>query len=125
MRFFHRHRAVFDTARHDEQLARAEIHRASMIGSPSEHDPTAALLAPRPELTRFVMRYKFAVDEVTTKMSILREEFRELHDYNPIEHLNARLKTPESILAKALRRGVDPTFDDLRRHVRDIAGVRC
>jgi putative GTP pyrophosphokinase len=87
--------------------------------------PSAAhLLTSRPDFTRFLMRYKFAVDEVTTKMNILREEFRELHDYNPIEHLNARLKPPESIVAKALRRGAAPTFEDLQRHVQDIAGVR-
>jgi putative GTP pyrophosphokinase len=93
--------------------------------SMQRNDATAAaLLTARPEFRRFVMRYKFAVDEVTTKMNILREEYRALHDDNPIEHLNARLKTPESILAKALRRGVAPTFDDLRHHVRDIAGVR-
>ena len=107
--------------------ARADTHRSpdtTLAAIPRHEASTAALLAARPGFTRFVMRYKFAVDEVTTKMSILREEFRELHDYNPIEHLNARLKTPESILAKALRRGVAPTFDDLRHHVRDIAGVR-
>jgi putative GTP pyrophosphokinase len=92
--------------------------------SHANHPDPAAPFATTADFTRFVMRYKFAVDEVTTKMNILREEFRELHDYNPIEHIIARLKAPESILAKALRRGVAPTVDDLRAHVRDIAGVR-
>lgn len=73
---------------------------------------------------RFLMVYKFAIDEVTTKITILREEFEHLHDYNPIEHVNARLKSPESIIDKAVRRGctLDPAV--LRRQVRDIAGVR-
>ena len=92
--------------------------------SHAHHPHPTALFATTGDFTRFVMRYKFAVDEVATKMNILREEFRELHDYNPIEHINARLKTPESILAKALRRGVDPSVDELRAHVHDIAGVR-
>jgi putative GTP pyrophosphokinase len=76
------------------------------------------------EFTRFSMVYKFAIDEITTKINILREEFSHLHDYNPIEHVNARLKSPESILQKAKRRGSELTFDDIREHVRDIAGVR-
>ena len=41
------------------------------------------------------MTYKFAIDEITTKINILREEFIHFHDYNPIEHVVARLKTPE------------------------------
>lgn len=76
------------------------------------------------EFTRFSMVYKFAIDEITTKINILREEFSHLHDYNPIEHVNARLKSPESILQKAQRRGSELTFDAIREHVRDIAGVR-
>jgi putative GTP pyrophosphokinase len=76
------------------------------------------------ELTRFLMVYKFAIDEVTTKVNILREEFAHLHDYNPIEHVTARLKSPESILAKVRRRDAEPTLDGIRASIQDIAGVR-
>ena len=76
------------------------------------------------ELARFSMVYKFAIDEVTTKINILREEFSQLHEYNPIEHVKARLKTPESIVAKARRRGCGPSLAALRDTVQDIAGVR-
>ena len=48
------------------------------------------------------MVYKFAIDEVTTKLNILREEFNQFHDHNPIEHVLARLKTPASIIDKAV-----------------------
>ena len=34
------------------------------------------------------MMYKFAVDELTTKIEILKQEFHFIHDYNPIEHVN-------------------------------------
>src|SRR3546814_13302265 len=47
------------------------------------------------QLTRFLMEYKFGIDEVTTKISILQEEFAHLHDYNPIEHVLSRVKSPE------------------------------
>jgi len=74
--------------------------------------------------TRLSMIHKFAIDEVTTKINILREEFIHLHDYNPIEHVNARLKTAESVFAKARRRNCPLTFDAIRENIRDIAGVR-
>lgn len=55
----------------------------------------------RVELTRFMLAYKFALDEIGTKVRILREEFRLIHEYNPIEHVNTRIKTPESIMKNA------------------------
>lgn len=78
----------------------------------------------RREFTRFMLQYQFAVQEVTTKISILREEFRLLHDYNPIEHVGSRLKTPESLINKVTRKGCAPSFDAIRSEITDIAGVR-
>ncbi len=43
-------------------------------------------------LNRFRMRYKFAIEEVTTKIAIPREEFEETYDHSPIEHVRSRLK---------------------------------
>jgi putative GTP pyrophosphokinase len=76
------------------------------------------------EFTRFMMPYRFALDEVTTKLKILREEFNEFHDHNPIEHVLARLKTPARIIDKARRLGCSMEFDEIARCIRDIAGVR-
>jgi len=78
----------------------------------------------RDEFTRFLMKYKFGMDEVETKVSILRQEFTHLHDYNPIEHVTSRLKSPESILGKIERKGIDPSFEAIREGINDIAGVR-
>lgn len=76
------------------------------------------------EFTRFSLPYRFALDEVSTKLNILREEFNEFHDHNPIEHVRARLKSPASIIEKARRIGCAMEFDEIERHVLDIAGVR-
>ncbi len=54
------------------------------------------------ELTRFMMTYKFALDEMNTKIDILKQEFSYIHDYNPIEHVKSRIKSPESILEKSI-----------------------
>ncbi len=76
------------------------------------------------EFTRFRLRYKFAIDELTTKISILREEFEQTHDHNPIEHVRSRLKSPESIFAKAARIGCTSSIAEIQQEVHDIAGDR-
>lgn len=76
------------------------------------------------EITRFMMMYEFALNEMKTKIEILREEFRLLHDYNPIEHTTSRLKSPKSILKKLHRKDGEFTFDSIRGNVKDIAGIR-
>ncbi|MGO4185446.1 GTP pyrophosphokinase family protein, partial [Paenibacillus sp. TAF43_2] len=48
------------------------------------------------QITRFLMMYKFAIQELETKVEILKEEFHLLHEYNPIEHTSSRLKSPKS-----------------------------
>ena len=78
----------------------------------------------RAEFSRFMLQYKFGIDEVTTKLSILQEEFAQLHAYNPIEHVSSRLKEPDSVIAKVVRRGIDPSFDAIRENITDIAGIR-
>jgi putative GTP pyrophosphokinase len=78
----------------------------------------------RDEVTKFLLPYRFAIDEITTKLNILKEEFEELDVYNPIEHVSSRLKSPESILEKIERRGLSDQPDELREQITDIAGVR-
>lgn len=78
----------------------------------------------RTELTRFMMSYKFGLAELSTRIDILMEEFQYIHDYNPIEHVKSRIKTPESILKKAYRKGVKLTIPSIRENIQDIAGIR-
>lgn len=75
-------------------------------------------------MSRFRMRYQFALDEVTTKISILRKEFEQSHDHSPIEHVRTRLKSVESLLAKVARIDCEPTFEDVEVRIRDVAGIR-
>ncbi len=76
------------------------------------------------ELQRFMLEYRFAMQEIETKLAILREEFVHMHEYNPIEHVSSRLKSPESLISKVERRGVAPTREAIRQEIQDIAGVR-
>ena len=70
------------------------------------------------------MRYKFGMDEIVTKLNILRDEFAHLHDSSPIEHVSSRVKNPDSILEKMGRKGCEPTFESIAERITDIAGVR-
>lgn len=76
------------------------------------------------ELTRFMMAYRFALDEVETKVKILKEEFHLIHEYNPIEHINTRLKSPESLIAKIQKRQIPLDLVSIKENIQDIAGIR-
>ncbi len=78
----------------------------------------------RTEITRFMLKYKFALDEIETKIEILKEEFRALHDYSPIEHTKSRLKSPESMMKKLLRKGGEISLASIEENIKDIAGLR-
>ncbi|WP_442574655.1 GTP pyrophosphokinase [Microbacterium sp. F51-2R] len=91
---------------------------ASVTVSPSQ------LRTLRDELQRFLLEYRFGMQEIETKIGILREEFEHTHDYNPIEHVSSRLKSPDSIVEKVTRKGIDPGFESIRASITDIAGVR-
>ncbi|WP_434084026.1 GTP pyrophosphokinase [Halalkalibacter oceani] len=82
------------------------------------------LKAYRTEATRFMMTYKFALDEMNTKIKILQEEFQLIHDYNPIEHISSRLKSPESILKKLHRKHYPITLESIKENIKDVAGIR-
>lgn len=76
------------------------------------------------QITRFMMMYKFALQELETKIDILKEEFQLLHEYNPIEHTSSRLKSPKSIIEKLVRKQCEFNFTSIRKEIKDIAGLR-
>ena len=47
--------------------------------------------------------YNAALRQIETRMEILNDEFQHVHQYNPIEHIKSRIKTPESIVKKLKR----------------------
>ena len=89
-----------------------------------EYSSVPDLRTLRNDITRFFMSYKFALKEMETKVSILKEEFQATNEYNLIEHISTRLKSPESILRKITKKGIHPSIDAIQKTVRDIAGIR-
>lgn len=68
--------------------------------------------------------YRCAMMEVETKFNVLNEELSLLYDRNPIETIKARLKSPESIVDKAVRKNIPLTVDSIEKNLHDIAGLR-
>ena len=77
-----------------------------------------------PEFTQFVLPYQCAISTLTTKVHILRKGFTHLDRHCPIEHVSSRVKSPDSIIAKAQRLRSPLTVAHIRQNIRDIAGVR-
>lgn len=82
--------------------------------------PTATL----DEWKRMQFIYSAALKEVNTKLEILNAEFHMAHRYNPIEHLSARIKSPESIAKKLRHQGRAVTVENIVRYINDVAGIR-
>lgn len=71
-----------------------------------------------------VLVYNSALKEIGTKLEILNDEFQQVHQYNPIEHIKSRLKSTESIVKKLKKKGLESTIENMVENVNDIAGIR-
>jgi GTP pyrophosphokinase len=74
--------------------------------------------------TEFALPYQIAISMLTTEVRILKQEFTRREGYCPIEAVSSRIKTHDSIVAKAQRVCCPLTADDIRTNILDIAGVR-
>lgn len=68
--------------------------------------------------------YRCAIMEVETKFKVLNEQFSLQYDNNPIENIKSRIKSYDSILKKAKRKGVPLNIDAIANNIFDIAGIR-
>lgn len=68
--------------------------------------------------------YSSALKSINTKIEILNNEYIQLYNHSPIEHITSRLKTPESIVKKLKNDGWDVTIENMVEHLNDIAGIR-
>lgn len=68
--------------------------------------------------------YRCAIMEVETKLKVLDIEMSRDREKNPIETIQSRLKSPESILEKMERKGYPLTLESMRENLMDIAGIR-
>ncbi|MDE7389572.1 MAG: GTP pyrophosphokinase family protein [Lachnospiraceae bacterium] len=73
---------------------------------------------------RIMIYYKCAIMEVETKFKVLNEQFAVRSEYNPIETIKTRLKSPESIIEKMRRKNIPLRVSFIEEYMFDVAGVR-
>lgn len=71
-----------------------------------------------------MLLYNSALKEMGTKVDILNDEFQHVHQYNPIEYVKSRIKSPESIVKKLKRQGMSDSIENMVQYINDIAGLR-
>ncbi|MEG0292056.1 MAG: GTP pyrophosphokinase family protein [Anaerovoracaceae bacterium] len=67
--------------------------------------------------------YHAAIKEISTKLEILDDEFQVKHDYNPIHHMESRVKSIQSTFEKVIKKGYDVNTEGIKK-ITDIAGIR-
>ncbi len=68
--------------------------------------------------------YESAIKEIETKLDIIDSEFQTNFERNPIHSVSSRVKSPESIAQKLMKKGIPITAESIISHLHDIAGVR-
>ncbi len=68
--------------------------------------------------------YEAGINQLESRINILKREFQFSNDRNPIENIESRIKSKESILLKLKRKGLPMTVSALTNNIRDIAGIR-
>ena len=79
------------------------------------------------ELSKMIKMYQLyqaGQKEISTKLENLDSEFQVNYDYNPIHHMESRMKKIQSLLEKADRKGYDLTAESIQKNIYDIAGIR-
>lgn len=76
------------------------------------------------EIQEMNLLYSCAVREICTKLENLNQEFQMNHARNPIQHIMHRIKRPDSIREKMLRRGLALNYEVMREEITDIGGIR-
>lgn len=68
--------------------------------------------------------YKMAIKQIENNIEIINEEFKFLYNYELIDHISTRIKSPESIIKKMKKKKYDLTYKNLIENINDIAGIR-
>lgn len=68
--------------------------------------------------------YQSGSNEISTKLENLDAEFQVNYDYNPIHHMEARMKSIQSLANKVIKKNIPLTVNSISENIFDIAGIR-
>lgn len=78
----------------------------------------------RKEMEALMAYYQCAILEMETKFKVLDRQFSLDHERNPIEGIQSRLKSAESIIEKLQRKGLKVSAKEIEKNLYDVAGIR-
>ena len=76
------------------------------------------------DFEKIMFIYNMAIKELSAKLEILKEEYKLFYDYDLIDHINTRIKTPQSITKKMQDKGLNYTYRNMIKNINDVAGIR-
>ena len=76
------------------------------------------------EYYNFVRPYADAMQMLLTRLDVLNHNLYGKSDSRPIHYIQNRIKKKKSLEEKLIRRGKEPTVDNAKDYLQDIAGVR-
>ncbi len=85
---------------------------------------SAEVLTSLKNFEKVMMMYNCAIREVRTKFEVLNDELSTTNNRNPIEMIKSRVKKPESIVGKLIRRNLDINIENIMEGIHDVAGIR-
>lgn len=112
------------TYEHEESI---EVGELIPVGFP-DADSMEQIVSMKDQFSRtmdpILSMYNAAMNETTSRLSVIKEEFRFRNVRCPIHHIDTRLKSVKSILGKLQKKDLDLSLTVACNNIYDIAGVR-
>ena len=76
------------------------------------------------EFEMLISLYKLANEDILEKINIIKDYLKLTFEYDVINHVKSRIKTPTSIINKMEMKKYNLTYENLIENINDIAGIR-
>ena len=76
------------------------------------------------EFQKIMRIYEMAMVQVRDDLEDVKDNLSNFYEYDVINNINCRIKTPDSIIKKMKRKQYDLNYKNLIENVDDIAGIR-
>ncbi len=106
------------------QIETNKLSKINLLGLNDLPDDDSPVFQNAKKFIEMQQLYNAAIKEIYTKLEILNEEFQVKYDYNPIHHIESRLKSAKSILGKLEKKNLPLSFESIQNNILDIAGIR-
>ena len=76
------------------------------------------------QFNKMVFMYNSAMKEMKLRLEILRDEYKFVHQYDPIYDIKTRIKSIDGITNKLQKQGRELTVENIEKYIDDVAGIR-